>query len=404
MSDTTAGSGRMPLLQRDDLRDWLRLLGTDGIGSEAARRLLAVHGWPSAIFAQGIERLRETVSERQALALLEEPADLEARLQQLLQWLDGSPGPDGVERTVLVPGDPRYPPALLNLPDPPLWLYAIGRPERLQALGRLHADGTGPGAVAVVGSRNPTPQGLINARAFARSLAATGVTIVSGLALGIDAAAHQGALEAAGDDALSTVAVVGTGLDRVYPRQHLELARDIARRGVLLSEYPLGTPPLSPNFPRRNRIIAGLGRGTLVIEAALQSGSLITARLAAEMGREVFAIPGSIHAAQSKGCHALIKQGARLVEAAEDIVDELRLPAAAAAAPADGVDPTSAATPRGDAHAILEALSHEATSLEALQARTGLATDRLQAVLLELELDQQIARLPGGRFQRLVRA
>ena len=172
----------------------------------------------------------------------------------------------------------------------------------------------------MVGSRNPTPQGAQNARQFARALAGGGVTIVSGLALGIDAAAHEGALDGSAPGALATIAVIGTGIDRVYPRQHRDLAHRIAGRGLIVSEYPIGTPPLAHNFPRRNRLIAGLSQGTLVVEAALQSGSLITARLASEQGKEVFAIPGSIHSPQSRGCHALIRQGAKLVETAEDVL------------------------------------------------------------------------------------
>ena len=178
----------------------------------------------------------------------------------------------------------------------------------------------------MVGSRNPTAQGVSNARQFSQTLAQAGLTVVSGLALGIDGAAHEGALEGAAPDQLATIAVVGTGLDRVYPKAHFQLAHRIAQQGLLISEYPLGTPPLSENFPRRNRIISGLSQATLVVEAALQSGSLITARLAVEQGKDVFAIPGSIHATQARGCHALIKQGAKLVESAQDILEEFALP------------------------------------------------------------------------------
>jgi DNA processing protein len=249
-------------------------------------------------------------------------------------------------------------------------------------------------AVAIVGSRNPTPQGLLNARAFARALAEAGVTVVSGLALGIDGAAHQGALDGAAADALATIAVVGTGLDRVYPKRHLELAHRIAERGMILSEYPLGTPPLPGNFPRRNRLIAALGQGTLVVEAALESGSLITARLAAEQGREVFAIPGSIHSPQSRGCHALLRQGAKLVESAQDVLEDLRFvlpsaPAPALAEEAEGEDP------------LLHALGFDPVGLDALIARTGIPAPLLQAQLLELELAGRVARLPGGLFQRI---
>ena len=215
--------------------------------------------------------------------------------------------------------------------------------------------------------------------------------MVSGLALGIDAAAHEGGLEGPG----STIAVVGTGLDLVYPKRHLRLARRIAEQGLLVSEYGLGTPPLPAHFPTRNRIIAGLARGTLVVEAALQSGSLITARLAAEAGREVFAIPGSIHAPQSRGCHALLKQGAKLVEQAQDVLEELRLPSA----PRGPEVESEPSAERPDA--LLDALGYDPVSLDALVARTGIGPAELNAKLLELELGGHVARLPGQLFQRI---
>jgi DNA processing protein len=248
-----------------------------------------------------------------------------------------------------------------------------------------------------VGSRNPTPQGTQTAQAFARHLAQQGITIVSGLAHGIDAAAHPGAL-AASAATLPTIAVVGTGLDRVYPRQNQALAREVAQRGLLVSEFAPGTPPVAANFPKRNRIIAGLSRGTLVVEAALQSGSLITARLATEQGKDVFAIPGSIHGTQSRGCHALIREGARLVESVQDILDEWRWSAAAPVATLDGSPSCEAGEPDD---ALLDAMGADPVSLDALQARTGWPTDQLQARLLELELDGHVGRLPGQLFQRL---
>lgn len=249
----------------------------------------------------------------------------------------------------------------------------------------------------MVGSRNPTAQGADHARQFARALRAAGLTIVSGLALGIDAAAHEGALQGPPDPATpATIAVVGTGLDRVYPRANKELAHRIARHGLLVSEYPLGTPPLAANFPKRNRIISGLSQGTLVVEAALASGSLITARLAAEQGREVFAIPGSIHAPQSRGCHALLRQGAKLVETAQDVLEELRLPAAGQAPESDAPPPAAPAHQE-----VLDALGFDPLGLDALVARTGLPAATLQVRLLELELEGQVARLPGGMFQRV---
>jgi DNA processing protein len=279
-------------------------------------------------------------------------------------------------------------------------LYAMGQTALLP---RLRAEQ----ALAMVGSRNPTPQGAENARAFACSLAASGLTVVSGLALGVDGASHEGALQGAVQGAakgqLATIAVVGTGLDRVYPRQHRDLAHRIAQNGLILSEYPLGTPPLSPNFPRRNRLISGLSQATLVVEAALPSGSLITAKQALEQGRDVMAIPGSIHATQSKGCHALIKQGAKLVESAQDVLEEMRLPAPVAQKKLDLTEPSTedASSGQDPERALLRALGHDPVGLDALQARCGWPTAQLQAQLLELELMGQVGRLPGGLFQRM---
>lgn len=369
-------------MQSEELAAWLRLALTPGVGNVAARQLLAAFGLPPSIFRQEPEALRSVVQPAQAQALRKEPEGFARQLEITQEWL----AQDGTGRAVLTLGDPSYPAALLQTEDPPLLLYRLGRPDPVPAA-----------AVAIVGSRNPTPQGLQNARRFARALAEAGVTVVSGLALGVDGAAHEGALEGAADGALATVAVVGTGLDRVYPRRHLELAHRIAERGMLLSEYPLGTPPLAENFPKRNRIIAALGQGTLVVEAALQSGSLITARLAAEQGRDVFAIPGSIHSPQARGCHLLLRQGAKLVESAQDVLEDLRL-APAAAPPAVADEP-----PEGE-NALLQAMGYDPVGLDALIARTGIAAPQLQAELLELELAGQVARLPGGLFQRVAAA
>ena len=264
----------------------------------------------------------------------------------------------------------------------------------------------GAARIAIVGSRNPTPQGAANARQFAVALAQAGLTVVSGMALGVDGCAHEGALEGSIEGQLATIAVVGTGLDRVYPKQHRVLAHRIAQRGVLLSEYALGTPPLAANFPKRNRLIAGLSRGTLVVEAALQSGSLITARLAVEQGKDVFAIPGSIHSTQARGCHALIKQGAKLVECAEDILEEMQFEKVSS----DAAESIASSTQRTLAYSsldegispLLQALGFDPTSLDTLQARTGLETATLQAQLMALELDGVVARMPGGLFLRLV--
>jgi len=396
-----------PGIDRNELAAWLRLDGTPGVGPVAARALLAAFGLPQLVLAQDAATLARHVPAAVAQALLRPDALLEERVERTWTWLSADGGED---RHVLTLADPRYPRRLLEIPDPPSLLYIQGRVEALAC-----------DAIAVVGSRNPTPQGERNACAFARDLAASGWVVVSGLALGIDAAAHRGALEGAPAGQMATVAVVGTGLDRVYPRQNHALAHDIAGRGALVSELALGTPPLAHNFPRRNRLIAGLTRGTLVVEAALRSGSLITARAAAEQGREVFAIPGSIHAPQSRGCHRLIRDGARLVESVQDIADELGpagpRPAAvdgAAAAWRTGGPSEAPARVTTDAasvpvlqHAgpdpVLKALGHDPLHFDELLARTGLEAAALQVRLLDLELQGDVARLSGGLFQRLFR-
>jgi len=282
---------------------------------------------------------------------------------------------------IITLADGDYPRALLESDSPPLLLYVKGRTD---LLGRERM-------LAIVGSRNATRQGEADATAFATALSAAGITIISGLALGIDAAAHRGALAGSG----ATIAVIGTGADRIYPARNAGLAREIAEHGLILSEFPLGTPPLAANFPRRNRLIAGLAQGCLVVEAAARSGSLITARLAAESGREVFAIPGSIHSPLSKGCHELIRQGAKLVESAQDIAEELRWEAvlSPAKSPLMPADPREAA--------LLAALGHAPCGVDALVERTGLTTESLIAILLSLELAGRVAQLPGGLYQSL---
>lgn len=369
-----------PLMDRDEVAAWLRLLETPQVGRESARRLLAAFGSPEAVVAASSSARREVVSAEAAKALDQPPDTLAALINATWQWLQASS--DAEPRRLLTLGDKAYPEALLQTADPPLLLYVQGNPSLLTAPG-----------IGVVGSRNPTPQGRDNALAFSTELSRAGWTIVSGLALGIDGAAHEGGLAGPG----RTVAVVGTGLDRVYPRRHLELAHRIARHGVIVSEYSLGTPPLAPNFPLRNRIIAGLTRGTLVVEAALQSGSLITARLASEGGREVFAIPGSIHSPQSRGCHALLKQGAKLVESAAEVLEEFPVQGTLLqlAQPSRPADTPSISNP------LLDAMGFDPVGLDALMARTGWPASELNARLLELELGGEIARLPGQLFQRV---
>ena len=387
-------------MDHDELGAWLRLTLTPGIGNGAARRLLARFGLPQAIFQQTEAALQLCVPAAQAKALRETPQGWEALWQTTAQWLANA-APQGPARAIVSLGDLRYPQALLDTEDPPLLLYLMGPASLLE-----HQPFPSDRCLAVVGSRNPTAQGAENARLFARALCGAGLTIVSGLALGVDAAAHEGALEAAtsAGTMAATIAVVGTGLDRVYPRKNLDLAHRIAAHGLIVSEYPLGTPPLPGNFPKRNRIISGLSQGTLVVEAALASGSLITARMAAEQGREVFAIPGSIHAPQSRGCHALIRQGAKLVESAQDVLEELKIPATTVPGlPHEGVNAPGAAASDETEDPVLAALGYDPMGLDALIARTGMDASTLQVALLELELDGRIARLPGGLFQRVGR-
>jgi len=334
--------------------------------------LLRAFGEPSAILDASRSDLAAVVPAA-AVSRLMEPLP-EASMAAIRAWLT-EPGND-----LVAWDDPDYPRALLELGHAPPVLYFVGRRELLNRP-----------ALAIVGSRNATPQGLDNARAFARALADAGLTIISGLALGIDAAAHEGALDGHG----STLAVVGTGLDRVYPARHRELAHKLAVHGGLLSEFSPGTPARASHFPRRNRLISGLARGVLVVEAALSSGSLITARYAGEQGREVFAIPGSVHSPLARGCHKLIREGAKLVETAQDVLAELGLANRTAA-----VVHATAIDADGPHAALLGALAADSADLDQLVARTGLSTQALCANLMALELDGKVAALPGGRWQR----
>ncbi len=387
-------------LTDDELAAWLRLMLTDGVGNASAQKLLAAFGLPPAIFKQPRASLLHCVSERQAQALQSAPEDLDKQIDLCAKWLAA----DTAKRRIVTWGDALYPKALLTLPDPPLVLWLLGRIDLLEA-------GGWPASVSMVGSRNPTNPGEKSAHAFAQSFVNSGLCVISGLALGIDAAAHSGALSQiteSGTD-LTTIAIVGTGLDRVYPKQNLALAHHIADFGLIVSEFPLGSAPIAANFPKRNRLIAALGLGTLVVEAALQSGSLITARESLDLGKDVFAIPGSIHSAQSKGCHALIKQGAKLVESADDVLGELRvLPTLISTTkyeqmpiPSRSTSPNpSARNSSHDDHPILQALGFDPASFDALQARLDIDAGALQVQLLELEMDNAIVRLPGGLYQR----
>jgi DNA processing protein len=298
-------------------------------------------------------------------------------MEATLRWLEGP------NRHLVTIGDARYPQPLRQVHPPPRILFAEGRVELL----------ANP-ALAIVGSRNATSQGARDAQVFARALSERGLTIVSGLALGIDAAAHRGALDGAG----SSIAIMGTGPDMRYPPDNRRLAQSLAERGCLLSEFPLGTPPIARNFPRRNRLISGLSKGVLVVEAGLPSGSLTTACLARDQGREVFAMPGSIHSPHSKGCHWLIKEGAKLVEEAQDVLVELGWSAptpAPAAAPMEAIDLDD------EEDEVLVALGCAPASLEQLAMRTGLDAGRIAARVSLLELEGSIVPLPGGNFQRV---
>ncbi len=351
------------------LAAWLRLTLIPGIGGERQRKLLAAFGLPEGIFAAGRLAARSVIGETADLLFDFDPGEA---VDRSLHWAEDP------EQHILTLADEAYPAALLEIADPPNVLYLRGNPELLQQPG-----------LAIVGSRNATPQGLQTAHGFARTLAGQGLTIISGLALGIDAAAHQGALAANGN----TIAVIGTGADRIYPARNKELALQIAEQGLIVSEFPLGTPVLAANFPRRNRIISGLSRGVLVVEAAPESGSLITARLAGEQGREVFAIPGSIHSPLARGCHKLIRQGAKLVETADDILEELGNLTANNQLPDEA--------PHQTEDPLLIALGHDPCSLDQLAERTGYSTEQLLTELLTLELSGVLATLPGNRYQRL---
>jgi DNA processing protein len=352
---------------------WIGLSLIPGLGGESYRRLLGAFGEPDNIYAAGYAALSGVVKPSVARHICDSSATTSSK--PTLEWLDHP------ANHLVTLSDQDYPRLLLQTPDPPPLFYLKGRRELL-----------GSSFFAIVGSRNASPQGALNAEAFARSLSDSGFCIVSGMAAGIDAAAHRGGLNGAS----SSIAVVGTGLDSVYPARNHALAHELAENGALISEFPLGTPAKTQNFPRRNRIISGLSSGCLVVEAALRSGSLITARLAAEQGREVFAVPGSIHSPLSKGCHALIKQGVKLVECAEDVLGELRWqtkPASSEATPDKPSDETYLP--------LLDALGFEPTDIDTLVIRSGLTCNVVCSMLLHMELDGCVATLPGGMYQRL---
>lgn len=360
----------------EELALWVALNQIQGLGNGSIFQLLAKFGSPDNIFSASVSQLREVVNETLAI-----------QINQGVQTETVNPTLDWLKKDnthVITLADSSYPQQLLQISNPPAILYAIG-----------NLDWLNHPSIAMVGSRNATQQGEKNAESFAESLCNQGLCIVSGMALGIDGAAHRGALKSNG----ATIAVVGTGLDIVYPAKHRELAHQIAMRGLIISEFPLGTPSKAQNFPRRNRIISGLTLGCLVVEANIDSGSMITARLATEQGREVFAIPGSIHSPVSKGCHQLIKQGAKLVENSADILEELKnvLPAHS---------PLGSIVQKGqmplETNTLLACMGFDAINFETLLEASGLTTEALSSMLMMLELEGKITALAGGNYQRLI--
>jgi DNA processing protein len=364
----------------DSIEQWLILYHANGIGTATIHQLLCKFNGPASILDAGSGALQQLGLAQQNINALRHPD--RSVIDRDLAWLE-QPG-----NYILTCKDPHYPELLRQMPDAPPLLYVHGD-VKLLASPQL----------AMVGSRNPTPGGRQNALDFARHLSTAGLVITSGLALGIDTASHQGALDAG----CQTIAVMGTGLNRVYPASNRELARQIAGHGALVSEFPIGTPPLAHNFPRRNRILSGLSLGTLVVEAGLRSGSLISARCAAEQGREVFAIPGSIHNTLARGCHALIRQGAKLVETAMDIIDELG-PLATAC---EGRQPcplyaTEAPwQPTEEYVQLLDSMGFEGISIDRLVRNSGLTPAEVSSMLLQLEMVGYVASSPGASYNRL---
>jgi DNA processing protein len=364
-----------------DITDWLTLYHAPGVGAVTLLRLIDQFGSVREILRASTGRLQASGLPPQAVTSIKQPD--RQQIDRDLAWLDQP------RNRLITCHDPAYPPLLLQIPDPPPLLYIHGNVTVLASL-----------QLSIVGSRNPTPTGRRTACEFARYLALAGLTITSGLALGIDAASHNGALEAG----KPTIAVMGTGLDRVYPARNRDLAHQVAKHGALVSEFPIGTPPRPENFPRRNRIISGLSLGTLVVEATTRSGSLISARCAAEQGREVFAIPGSIHSPLSRGCHSLIRQGAKLVETAQDIIDELGALAAVATRTAPSSDTESAEqSPElaADYVQLLDIMGYNPASVDMLVETSGLTPAMVSSMLLQLELKGFIASGPGGLYNRL---
>lgn len=356
-----------------ELACWLGLLYTKGLGPRGICLLLSEFGSPEAIWGASYTQLTSIVSSEVAHQIIH---GIPNTVETSLDWLHQSDN-----NHIITLADAAYPKAILEITDPPPVLFAKGNTVLLNTP-----------AIAVVGSRHATPQGEKNAEAFSKELTLQGLTVVSGLALGIDGAAHRGALQGNG----ATIAVVGTGLDIVYPARHRELAHQIVETGLIISEFVIGTPSITSNFPKRNRLISGLSQGCLVVEANLQSGSLITAKLASEQGREVFAIPGSIHSPVAKGCHQLIKQGAKLVESVQDILEELQHTSSPILAPKTSTNQLAATD-----HPLLLHIGYEPISIEQLIQVSGLTSSEVSSMLLMLELEGKVASLAGGQIQRI---
>jgi DNA processing protein len=365
---------------------WVALGQIAGIGSQTYCQLLRALGSPTDIFSASLSALKAVVTEKIAHDI-RQGFDAVA-FEGTKQWLSQN------DNHLVTLADEHYPKALLQIADPPPFLYGKGK---LALLNQA--------SIAIVGSRNASVQGEKNAESFAEALCESGLCIVSGLALGIDGAAHRGALKVKGQYSGATIAVVGTGLDIVYPAKHRDLAHEIVQTGLIISEFPLGTPSKPQNFPKRNRIISGLSLGCLVVEANLQSGSQITARLAAEQGREVFAIPGSIHSPMAKGCHQLIKQGAKLVDSIADILSELKLePNKRLQTEPNAIQDAlnSAVTHHNsNENKLIELMGHEPMSVENLVALSHLTVNEVSSMLMILELEGSVASLAGGKYQKI---
>ncbi len=362
------------------LKDWLTLIYLKSVSVDRKRELIQLFGTPSALLNASKQTLHQAVRSESAemVAILDRPGDVDTTvIEGDLETLES------LQCQYIGFNDPRFPALLNEIPNPPLGLFVKGRSELLQSP-----------QLAIVGSRNASPSGERTAASFAAELASLGLTITSGLASGIDSHAHQGCLSRDGH----TVAVIGSGIDRIYPKSNRNLYREVAEKGVIVTEFPPGAPPLPRNFPLRNRIISGLSLGTLVVEAGIRSGSLITARLAAEQGREVFAIPGSIHIVTSRGCHFLIRQGAKLVESVTDIMEELQHFENLPSGVKNETEPPVKTT--GHENPLYNLIDYAPVSVEWIIEQSGLTAQQVSSILTDMELQGLIVET-NGSYQRL---